>query len=339
MIAVPRTKSGNSLVAFGAAVSTAGSKRATRRKRAELRDSAGDRDELPANDGWRGRQEALRIGMLWRQEDVLSRALFNDTAGVHDGDAISDLGDYAEIVSDEEESEFHFAAELVEQFKDLFLNGDIESGCRFIGNQQFGIGGERHGDHDALAKSAGELMRKLPGADVRIGHSGSFEGGVDAALQLRAGKVRFVSENRFLNLLANTHHGIQRGHGLLENHGDFAAADGAPVVFLVELGYVFWRRFSRGEQSFTRNASAGRKQAHQSERKHGLAAAGFADKTERFAGSDAQGNVANGTDPAGGGGEFHGEGVKIEKRAHVSMIFVSTESNRQKCSSGAPERD
>jgi len=98
---------------------------------------------------------------------------------------------------------------------------------------------------------------------------------------------------------------------------------------------MFWRGSSGGEQSFTGNAGAGRKQAHQGERKHGLAAAGFADEAERFAGSDAQGDVVDGADPALCRGQLNGDAVKIEKRAHLSIIFGSTQSNREKCSCGA----
>ncbi len=161
---------------------------------------------------------------------------FNDASGIHDGDTISDLGNDTEIVSDEEKSEFHFAAELVEQFEDLFLHRDIESGGGLVSDEQFGIGRESHGDHDALAKSAGELMRKLPGADVGFGDGGAFEGGVDASLKTRVGKMRFVGTNGFFDLRANTHDGIERSHGFLKDHGYFAAADVAPIVFGTERG-------------------------------------------------------------------------------------------------------
>ena len=209
MVAVRRTKGGNGTIAFGAAVSTAGSERAARRKRGELRDRAWDGNELSTNDGWRSREKALRIGMLRREEDVLRGALFDDAPSVHDGDAIGDLGNYTEVVSDKEEGEFHLAAELVEQFEDLFLNGDIESGGGLVGDEQFGIGGEGHGNHDALAKTTGELMRKLPGANIGLGDGGSFEGGVDAMLQVRSGEVRFVGANGFFDLRASTHDRIQ----------------------------------------------------------------------------------------------------------------------------------
>ena len=79
-------------------------------------------------------------------------------------------------------------------------------------------------------------MGELPGANIKLGNGGSFEGNVNATLQVRTGDVRFVGANGLRNLRANTHDGIQRGHGLLKDHGDFAAADGAPVVFFVEFG-------------------------------------------------------------------------------------------------------
>ena len=236
MVAARRTKWGNGLLAFGAAVSTARRERATWWKRDELGDRAGNGNELTANDCWRRGEKALSVGMLGREEDVLRGTLFNDAAGVHDGDAIGDLGDDTKVVSDEEESEFHFAAELVEQFEDLFLHRDIESGGGLVGDEQFGIGGESHGDHDALAKSAGELMRKLPVADVGFGNGGAFEGSADASLQMSAAEAGFVSANGFFDLRANTHDGIERGHRLLKDHGNFAAADGAPVVFCAERG-------------------------------------------------------------------------------------------------------
>jgi len=236
MAAARRTKRWNGLVAFIAAVTTARGKRATGWKRGEFGDSTGNRDELTANGGGGSGEKALSVRMLRGEKDVLRGALFNDAAGVHDGDAIGDLGDDTKVVSDEEESEFHFAAELVEQFEDLFLHRDIESGGGLVGDEQFGIGGESHGDHDALAKSAGELMRKLPVTDVGFGNGGAFEGSVDASLQMSAAEVGFVSANGFFDLRANTHDGIERGHRLLKDHGNFAAADGAPVVFCTERG-------------------------------------------------------------------------------------------------------
>ena len=49
--------------------------------------------------------------------------------------------------------------QLAEQVEDLRLDGDVERRGRLVGDQELGIAGERHGDHDALAHAAGELVR------------------------------------------------------------------------------------------------------------------------------------------------------------------------------------
>ena len=46
-----------------------------------------------------------------------------------------------------------------DQVEDLALDGDVERGGRLVGDQQVGLAGERHGDGDALALAAGELVR------------------------------------------------------------------------------------------------------------------------------------------------------------------------------------
>lgn len=40
----------------------------------------------------------------------------------------------------------------------MFLDGDIESCCGFVCNEDFGFAGESHGDHDTLLHSAAEFV-------------------------------------------------------------------------------------------------------------------------------------------------------------------------------------
>jgi hypothetical protein len=275
--------------------------------------------------------------MFRRHKDVLRGTFLNDAAGVHHGDAIGDFGHHPEVVSYEQDSELHFAAKPVEKFEDLFLYRDIKSCGWLIGDEQFRIGGQGHGDHDALAETAGELMRELPGADLGLGNGGAFESGDDAVAQVGFPEAWLVSANGFFDLCANTHDGIQRGHRLLKDHGDLLTADSAPIVFFVQICQILWRGFTARKQRLTVNTRTGREQAHQRERKHGLAAAGFTDKTKRFSGSNAQGDVIHRAHPTGSGGQFHRNATKFERRAHVSIIFGSTLSNRKMCSRRALE--
>ena len=66
------------------------------------------------------------------------------------------------------------ACDVLEQLEDLRLHRDVERGGRLVGDQQVGLVGERHGDHDALALAAGELVRiarepPLPDRECRPG--------------------------------------------------------------------------------------------------------------------------------------------------------------------------
>ena len=53
------------------------------------------------------------------------------------------------------------------QVEDLRLHGDVEGGGGLVGEQQRGAAGQRHGDHDALAHAAGQLVRVLVEALAR----------------------------------------------------------------------------------------------------------------------------------------------------------------------------
>ena len=57
------------------------------------------------------------------------------------------------------------------QLEDLRLHGDVERGGRLVGDQEIGLVGQRHGDHDALALAAGQLMRIAGEPRRRIGYA------------------------------------------------------------------------------------------------------------------------------------------------------------------------
>ena len=53
---------------------------------------------------------------MFRFREYISRgAFFNDASGVHDGDAFRDLGNDTEVVGDEEQPQFQFAAKAIQQ--------------------------------------------------------------------------------------------------------------------------------------------------------------------------------------------------------------------------------
>ena len=47
----------------------------------------------------------------------------------------------------------------LEQIENLRLNGDIQRGGRLVGHEKFGLGGQGHGNEDALLHAAGHFVR------------------------------------------------------------------------------------------------------------------------------------------------------------------------------------
>jgi hypothetical protein len=92
-------------------------------------------------------------------EDLFGRPALDDLAVGHDMNGVGDAPHDAEIVRDQDHRHFQFARQVLQQLQHLGLNGDVERGRRLVRDKDFGLIGERHGDHDALLLAAGEFMR------------------------------------------------------------------------------------------------------------------------------------------------------------------------------------
>src|SRR5712691_4521702 len=103
-------------------------------------------------------QQGGRVRMRWLLEERLRRCLLDDVAGVHDGDAVTRLRDYAEVVGDEQDGHALLGLQLEEERQDLVLDSDVERGRRLVREQELGPAADRDRDHHPLAHPAGELM-------------------------------------------------------------------------------------------------------------------------------------------------------------------------------------
>ncbi len=108
--------------------------------------------------------------------------------------------------------------------EDLGLDGDIERRRRLVGNDELGIAGERHGDHHPLPLPAAELVRVVLQALFRRLDAHVPEQ-LDAALGASRARAGEVDPQRLSNLIADREDGVERGHGLLKDHGDSSSAD------------------------------------------------------------------------------------------------------------------
>ena len=98
--------------------------------------------------------EGAGVGVARVAEERVDWGGFDETAGVHDVDVIADLADDGEVVGDEDDGGAEGALTFLDEVEDLFLDGDVEGGGGFVGDEEFRAGDEGHGDHDALAHAA-----------------------------------------------------------------------------------------------------------------------------------------------------------------------------------------
>ena len=116
-----------------------------------------------------------------------------------------------------------FAAEILEQLQHFGLDRHVQGGGRFIGDDDVGIVGQRHGDADALALTAGEFMGVGGRAVAGVGDADAVHQVDGAGQGFRVGDA-LVTADRFGDLLADGHQRVQGAQRVLEDEGDAVAA-------------------------------------------------------------------------------------------------------------------
>jgi hypothetical protein len=121
-------------------------------------------------------------------------------------------------VGDEEERHAELLLEVLQQLQDLGLDDHVE--------RAGGLVGQRHRDHHPLALAAGELVGI--GAEPVLGLRQLYplQQFQRAGLRPRP-PHRLVDEQHLAHLLLDGVQRVERGHRLLEDHGDPVAADPA----------------------------------------------------------------------------------------------------------------
>ena len=122
------------------------------------------------------------------------------------------------------------ALQLGEELEDLRLHRHVERGRRLVGDQHVRVAGERHGDHHPLALAAGELVRVGVDAALGLGDADERQELDDPRPRLRLREAA-VEAQRLGELGADPVERVERGHRLLEDHGDLLAADAVELAF------------------------------------------------------------------------------------------------------------
>lgn len=76
--------------------------------------------------------------MLRIFDDLAGGSGFDDAAGVHDDDAIAEVGDHAQVVADEDHSGALLVGHRVEQVEDLSLHRHVQGSGGLVGDEQLG---------------------------------------------------------------------------------------------------------------------------------------------------------------------------------------------------------
>ena len=91
-------------------------------------------------------------------EDVLHLARLHDLTAVHYKDSAAGTRNDAKIVRDQDNGCTCALLQVLQQAQHLRLNRNVQCSCRFIGNEQFRLARQCHGDHRSLTHTAGKLI-------------------------------------------------------------------------------------------------------------------------------------------------------------------------------------
>ncbi len=129
-------------------------------------------------------------------------------------------------MSDEDQRQPVLALQLAQQVEVLRLDGEIEAGRRLVGYQEPRLAGNAYGTDDALAHATRHLVRELRGAGLWRGDAHGPEQ-ADRAPPGAGAVGALVHADRFADLVADGEQRIERGHRVLQDHGDALAAHAA----------------------------------------------------------------------------------------------------------------
>ena len=251
-------------------------------------------------------------------EDLLRRALLHDTSRIHDHHVVRHLGDNAQIVGDEHDGGIDFVLQVPQQVQDLRLNGHVQRRGRLIGDDQAGAARQGHSDHDTLAHTAGQFVGEVlvNACAVSDAHHLQQPDRALAHLLLRLALLA-VEGDDLVQLVADAEHGVQCGHGLLEDHGH----EVAPQVLHHGVGglgdIVGFVAQIQADLALHHLTLGPLQQLHQGQTGDGLAAAGLAHHTHGLADGHREGDAVHGLDHAGVRKEVGMEVIELHRIVSV----------------------
>ena len=258
--------------------------------------------------------------MLGLMEDGLAVGGFHHVAAVHDVDALGVAGHKTQVMGDHDDRGVGLLGDGADHFQQLGLGGHVQGRGGLVGNEDVRVGGHGHGDHDALAHAAGELLGIVVVAGFRVGDVDHLHGLDGALAGLLGGEIR-VEQYVLLDLVAHGQHGIQAGHGLLEDHGDATAANLTHGLAVRAEGQQVALHALQVHLAAGHPAGAG-DQLQAAEHGHGLAGAGFAHDAHDLAAIHMQGDTLDGVEFLSVAAEGGHKILDVKQMSHMFCSFL-----------------
>ena len=214
-------------------------------------------------------------------------------------------------MGDEQDGGVDPVFQVAQQVQHLGLDGHVQGGGGLIGDDQPGVAGQGHGDDDALAHPAGQLMGVHPVDPLAVGDAHQFQQ-LDGALLhiLPVLALPVVQGDHLVHLVPDPKDRIQAGHRLLEDHGHHVAPDALhPLVGHLDhvIGLV---PQVQADLPLHHLALGPLKQLHQGQAGHRFAAARLPHYPHGLANGDVKGHTVHTLDGARVGEKI---GVQIVK--------------------------
>jgi hypothetical protein len=254
-----------------------------------------------------GAEQAPGVRHLGVVEQIALLGPLDDAARIHDDDLVGDVGDDAEVVGDQDHRRVEVLLQPPDQLDDLRLDRDVERGRRLVGDQHVGIARKRHRDHRALSHPAGELVREVVDARLRVRDADLLQK-LDCPPFRRPLVDRLMRPDRLDDLIADPVDRVQRRHRILEDHPDLVAAE----ILHLRVRHLQQVATLVDHLSFEPSVDAPG-EPHQRHRRDALARAGFADDPEHVAAIELEGDSVDGAHEAVFGREMDLEVLDLEE--------------------------
>jgi hypothetical protein len=142
---------------------------------------------------------------------------------------VRSVGRDAQIMCHQKNRRAVFATQFVDQVEDALLHRHVEGAGGLVGYDQGRAQGDRNGDEHALAHAARQLVRVLPGAQLRLGEADTRQKLDHPRVDLRPAALP-VDLEHFRDLRTDGLDRVERAGRILRDQTDLAAADGVELL-------------------------------------------------------------------------------------------------------------